>query len=545
MMSSQSQTPFASGRDPFWQEAPPVHVGRSIAASLGSRIPRYDSAAALLTFCFVAVAGLAVLRGVFAATIDLRVDEAYYWTWSKESVVSYLDHPPMIAWCIRFGTLLFGDTNFGVRFPGLVAMFLMQLLLADIVWRTLRDVRYVVIAVLLPEASLDYGLLMARVAPDVLLIPLELAMIWSLVRLSQSGNHRWWLAAGLFGGLALLTKYTAILLLPAVIAFAIVPDWRKRQLSSPQPWLAAGLAFLIFSPVLYWNAVHEGASFRFQLDRPAQIAGWSARFLADFVGQQFVLVGVLLLPIVLIATWMLASRGYRSRAPLSILLSTAVIFPLGFLVWHGLASRIGDSWPLFVWPLAFVGAIINLKQWRQQAPASLLAQFAPAIIGVAIVSGTAFVAATQLYYIGGTANYLKNNDPIGKEAGFADVVAAAEQNRLDAGATWFATTDYRIYAMLRWHLRDAVPVVQVNERSRYIGFKPSTLDGHVGLYVAPRENPNATLWEKTDATLLPVGEADLVWRGFRYDTYTFQELVDWKPVLAPPEDDEFYIASPS
>jgi 4-amino-4-deoxy-L-arabinose transferase-like glycosyltransferase len=545
MMSSHSQITLASRRDGFWQEAPPARIGRSIATSLRSRFPRYDSAAALLAFCFVAIAGLTVLRGVFAATVDLRVDEAYYWTWSKESVVSYLDHPPMIAWCIRFGTLLFGDTSFGVRFPGLVAMFLMQLLLADIVWRTLRDVRYVVIAVLLPEASLDYGLLMARIAPDVVLIPLELAMIWSLVRLSQSGDRRWWLAAGVFGGLALLTKYTAILLLPAVVAFAIVPHWRRKQLSSPQLWLAAGLAFLIFSPVLYWNAVHEGASFRFQLDRPAQIAGWSARFLVDFVGQQFVLVGVLLLPIVLIAAGMLASRGYRRRAPLSMLLSTAVIFPLGFLVWHGLSSRIGDSWPLFVWPLAFAGAIINLKQWRQQAPTSLLARVAPATMGVAILSGMAFVAATQLYYIGGTANYLKNDDPLGKEAGFADVVAAAEQNRIDAGATWFATTDYRIYAMLRWHLRDAVPVVQVNERCRYIGFRPSTLDGHAGLYVAPKENPNAMLWEKTDATLLPVGEADLVWRGFRYDTYTFQELIDWKPVLAPPEDDEFYIASPS
>jgi 4-amino-4-deoxy-L-arabinose transferase-like glycosyltransferase len=514
-------------------------------ASLRSRLPRYDSSAAMLTFCFVAVAGFTVLRGVFAATIDLRVDEAYYWTWSKEGVISYLDHPPMIAWWIRFGTLLFGDTNFGVRFPGLLAMLLMQLLLADIVWRALRDVRYVVIALLLPEASLDYGLSMAKLAPDVVLIPFELAMIWSLVRLSQSDNQRWWLAAGAFGGLALLTKYTAILLFPAVIAFAIVPDWRKRQLSSPQPWRAAGLAFLVFSPVLYWNAIHERASFRFQLDRPGQISGWTARFLADFVGQQFVLVGVLLLPIVLIATWMLASRGYRSRAPLSILLSTGVICPLGFFVWHGLSSRVGDSWPLFVWPLAFVCAAINLKQWRQEAPASVMAQIAPAIMGVAILSGLAFVTATQLYYIGGTANYLQKDDPIGKEAGFGDVVAAAERHRIDAGATWFATTDYRIYAMLRWHLRDAVPVVQVNERSRYIGFRPSVLDGPVGLYVAPKENHNAGLWEKTDAILQPVGEADLVWRGFRYDTYTFEKLLDWKPELAPPADDEFYAASPS
>ena len=52
---------------------------------------------ALPVFCVATVAGLAVLRGIFAATIDLRVDEAYYWTWSKESVISYLDHPPLIA----------------------------------------------------------------------------------------------------------------------------------------------------------------------------------------------------------------------------------------------------------------------------------------------------------------------------------------------------------------------------------------------------------------------------------------------------------------
>jgi hypothetical protein len=59
------------------------------------------------------VAGLTVLRGIFATTIELRVDEAYYWTWSKEGVMSFLDHPPPIAWFIS--TALFGDNNFGVR----------------------------------------------------------------------------------------------------------------------------------------------------------------------------------------------------------------------------------------------------------------------------------------------------------------------------------------------------------------------------------------------------------------------------------------------
>ena len=64
------------------------------------------------------IAAMTAMRMVYASVIDLRTDEAYYWTWSKENVLSFLDHPPMIAWFIRFGTAIFGDTNFGVRFAG-------------------------------------------------------------------------------------------------------------------------------------------------------------------------------------------------------------------------------------------------------------------------------------------------------------------------------------------------------------------------------------------------------------------------------------------
>jgi len=154
----------------------------------------------------IAIAVLVTLQVVYAATADLRTDEAYYWTLSKENVLSYLDHPPMIAWVVRIGTAIFGDTNFGARFGGLAAMWIALALLADIVWRLTRDRRAVVLAVLMPLAAPEYGLFASRILPDVALIPFSLAMVWSLVRLTQSNDGRWWLAAGLFGGLALLSK---------------------------------------------------------------------------------------------------------------------------------------------------------------------------------------------------------------------------------------------------------------------------------------------------------------------------------------------------
>src|SRR4051794_20621353 len=168
---------------------------------------------------------MTAMRLVYASVMDLRTDEAYYWTWSKENVLSFLDHPPMVAWFIRFGTAIFGDTNLGVRFAGIVAMLVTQLLLADIVRRVTHDIRAVVLAVLMPEAALYYGLLMAKVSPDIALIPFAVAMLWSLVRLVESDDPRWWLGAGVFAGLALLSKFTAAMLLPAVMAFMLVPDW--------------------------------------------------------------------------------------------------------------------------------------------------------------------------------------------------------------------------------------------------------------------------------------------------------------------------------
>jgi len=157
-----------------------------------------DTASRQLIVAIGLIAAMTVMRVIYASLIDLRTDEAYYWTWSKENVLSFLDHPPMIAWFIRFGTAIFGDTNFGVRFAGVLAMLVTQLLLADIVRRVTHDVRAVVFAVLMPEAALYYGLLMAKVSPDIALIPFAVAMMWALVRLVESDDGRWWLAAGAF-----------------------------------------------------------------------------------------------------------------------------------------------------------------------------------------------------------------------------------------------------------------------------------------------------------------------------------------------------------
>jgi 4-amino-4-deoxy-L-arabinose transferase-like glycosyltransferase len=500
-----------------------------------------------LAAAFAVIAVMTAIRLVYASVIDLRTDEAYYWTWSKEHVLSFLDHPPAVAWFISLGTAMFGDTNLGVRFAGILAMAVSQLLLADIVRRVTGDVRAVIIAILMPEAAPYYGLLMAKVAPDVALIPFALALIWALVRLAESGDPRWWLAAGVFAGLSLLAKFTAIMLLPAVVAFMLVPDWRGRWLKSPYPWLAALIAVVVFLPVLIWNAEHDWASFRFQLVRATVVHPLSLLTVGDFLGLQFGLLGIIMLPVVLTAVALTAWRGYRTREPVAILLSTSVLVPFLYFLWKSLTIRIGDTWPMFVWPIGFAAAAINLSMRAKDGWSARMVRSSLAWTKAAIVSGIAIVVLVFLYYVASPWNFLHASDPNGSEAGFAELAARVEADMKKTGATWIAATDYRTYAMLRWHLKGRVPIVQINERKRFMGFsRPDMklIEGHTGIFIAREPDNRLPIWSGVGGVRTPLDRVDRVWRGTVMDVYDLETLSGFVPELSPSEDSPMFPARP-
>src|ERR1700742_5214141 len=78
------------------------------------------------------VAALVLLRLVAAFWTPLTFDEAYYWVWSKHLSFGYYDHPPGVALVIRLGTLIAGDSEFGVR----LASILLALPMSFAVYRT-------------------------------------------------------------------------------------------------------------------------------------------------------------------------------------------------------------------------------------------------------------------------------------------------------------------------------------------------------------------------------------------------------------------------
>jgi 4-amino-4-deoxy-L-arabinose transferase-like glycosyltransferase len=331
--------------------------------------------------------------------------------------------------------------------------------------------------------------------------------------------------------------------LPAVLAFMLVPAWRSRWLTSPMPWLAALIALVVFLPVLIWNSEHDWASFRFQFVRAAATHEWSLRTVGDYIGIQFGLVGFVLLPVVLSGVTLTAWRGYRRREPVPILLSTCVIVPFVYFFWKSMTLRVGDTWPMFLWPAGFAATAINIAMLPREGWPAWMIRSTIFWANTAVVTGIAFVVLVFLYYVAAPWNFIGRADPIGGEAGYQQVAERVQAELQKTGATWIATTDYRTYAMMRWYFNGRVPVVQINERGRFMGFRDPGMDrikGHTGLYVA-REPDNANpVWNSTTAVRQPLEQVDRVWRGLVMDTYALEKLTGWTPELSPPPDSPLF-----
>ena len=265
--------------------------------------------------------------------------------------------------------------------------------------------------------------------------------------------------------------------------------------------------------------------------------------MGEFFGLQFGLVGFVLLPVVLSGVTLTAWRGYFRREPVAILLSTSVIVPFGYFLWKSLTLRVGDTWPMFLWPAGFAATAINIAMLPREGWPEWMIQSTIRWARIAVISGIAFVVGVFLYYVAAPWNLIGRTDPVGGEAGYEQVAARAQDQLQKTGANWIATTDYRTYAMLRWHFNGRVPVIQINERGRFQDFRDPGMDrirDHIGLYVAREPDNTLALWNDIPAARQPLERVERRWRGVVMDTYALEKLSGWTPELSPPPDSPLF-----
>jgi len=213
------------------------------------------------------VCGLLV-RILVCVIVQPGFDEAYYGIFSLNLAWGYFDHPPAVAIVAGMGRWLTGSFSpLSLRF-GPIILFLFSCSLFYCITKNLfgefaAKINLVLIHVT-PYFLFGMG---AFVFPDNALGFFWLLFLFSLIKIKQSNNTRWFILTGVSLGFALLSKYHGILLLVALfINLIIFKEWR-RYLKSPFLYGGLLISVLIFLPNVYWNSQNNWISYLLQFGK--------------------------------------------------------------------------------------------------------------------------------------------------------------------------------------------------------------------------------------------------------------------------------------
>jgi 4-amino-4-deoxy-L-arabinose transferase-like glycosyltransferase len=416
----------------------------------------------------LALTTLTVIRLIVAGITPISPDEAYYWVWSRALAPGYFDHPFMVALWIRAGTALFGDGAFGIRVLAPLSAALGSVLILDAA-RCLGAGRGYAAALLL-NATLLFGAGGILMTPDTPLILFWIATLWAMARIIGGGSPWWWIAAGVFAGLALDSKYTGGLLLAGIgFWLVLLPTGRRWLLRDARPWIGLGIALLLFLPVILWNADHHWASFLKQGGRTGQVhLARAAQFLGELLLGQLGLATPLVFVLCAAGLAQATRLAVIRRDPAAGLLVALGVLPALVFIQHAFGDRVQGNWPEILYPAAVIAAAALPLTTRWLQPA-----LAVGFVMTLVIYAQAIASPIPL---GGAS------DPtIRVLGGWPDFARAVEQRARQAGARFVAIDEYGLGSELALRLPAALPVVA--DDPRWLLFNLP----HPGITLAPGE----------------------------------------------------------
>ncbi len=218
------------------------------------------------------VLGGALARAVFAATTGLGIDETYMVAIGRHWEPGYFDHPPLAWWLAHAAATIFGGESAAIVRAPFIALFAISTWLTYQLGKTLFSPAAGLLAAAAMNCSPVLGVTTGTwVLPDG---PLDVALLAGALCLARvlvvpGGSPLLWLLAGLFGGLATLSKLHGVFLFAGAGLFLFTSAPHRRWLATPWPYLGAVIGLMVVSPAIAWNIEHGWASLAFQGARAA------------------------------------------------------------------------------------------------------------------------------------------------------------------------------------------------------------------------------------------------------------------------------------
>jgi 4-amino-4-deoxy-L-arabinose transferase-like glycosyltransferase len=346
--------------------------------------------------------------------LDLSPDEAHYWEWSRRLDLSYYSKGPMIAYLIRLGTSLFGETVFGIRIMAIIFSTLSSIVLYYFGKRVFDDRTGLLSAILIQVIPLFavYGVIFTIDSPLIFFWTLSLYLFWEVINQPEPSSSKariQWSMLGLSVGLGLLTKYSMAFFYPCALIFLFISNEKRKILLTKGPYIALIISVLVFSPVIIWNANHDWVTLKHTAGQAHIVEGIqiSPMSFLEFVGAQFGVITPLLF-VLMIASLMQLRR--EKEGSFLFWFSVPVI---GFFLLKSIHGKVQANWALPAYVTGIVAyAASSLRKFSHDG------KWGKIVTAVALA--IAFIITSVAHYPE-ILNFPVNLDPTSRLSGWREL----------------------------------------------------------------------------------------------------------------------------
>lgn len=322
----------------------------------------------LRNLAFPFLIGILVLKAlvlwgiIYFSKIGLTPDEAQYWSWGQALDWGYYSKPPGIAWLIRAGTTLFGNTEPGVRFFSPIISFCLSLAvfgLSRTAGLSREGAFWAALIMALTPLGFFSGFFATTDGPMVLFWTLAL---WVIIKGIEDPQGPSYALLGALIGLGALFKWPIFLLWIFVLLLMIF----FASFRCPKFFLGLFLSLLGLLPSLIWNFQHGWPTFLHvgsTLVQPENTPPNLGNFW-EFLGAQIVFLSPIFF-ICLLLAWTRLASFRRSLLTLGLLSLTL----LGLYQFLSIFKKMQGNWCVFAYPAAivFLSGYLSERTWGKRA----------------------------------------------------------------------------------------------------------------------------------------------------------------------------------
>ena len=276
------------------------------------------------------------------APVAIKHDMAEAYAWGREFQLGYNQHPPFWAWVCglwfsvfpraQWAFALLSSVNAGIGLWGAWA------LIGDFAEGRKRVAAWALL--LLTPLYTFYAYKYDANTIFLSIWPWTLHCFMRSLRRRGLGDA---VALGACAGLAMLSKYYALILLATCLLAALQHPARRRYFASASPYVSAIVAAVVCAPHVAWLLTHRAPPLRYLVS----ISGWDGTYVAVHAAKTVVdALGIGLGVAFAVALTAWASRrdgvamfGRAARGPTLRVLATLTLAPLALTVASALALR--------------------------------------------------------------------------------------------------------------------------------------------------------------------------------------------------------------